>query len=148
MNAESRITGSIHHSSYSSFIIHHSSFINLSLDSNIQKIFHKAVQVPVRPKVKRLRAIRFGCAVGELQVRVSELQLPGSESALAISIAKQISLRSNGARIWFLFAGHQISELRHVPFRDDTRQIPPANAQIVAVLIGLIVLCADRRRPE
>src|SRR5690242_11486298 len=74
----------------------------VSLEAEVEKVLHIAIQIPVRPEVKRLGAIRLHRAVSNLQIGIAEFQLPCTEARLAIFVAEQIMLRRYGSGIGFL----------------------------------------------
>src|SRR5436305_9899094 len=62
------------------------------LKAEIEDVLHITIQVPVRPEVDRLRAIRLGRAVGDLQVGEAEFQLPRAPACLIRLIAEEVML--------------------------------------------------------
>src|SRR6266571_2051713 len=121
-----------------------SSRIFESFEAQVKHIPHEAIQIPVRTKEKGLSSIRLRGTVGDLKIRITELQLPRSEARLAVSIAKQIVLHRDTRCIWLIFAGEHVCHLRRIPFRHNAGKVSAASAQIVATLVGLIVLGAQR----
>src|SRR4051812_8424906 len=59
-----------------------------ALEADIEHVFHIAIQIPVRPEVNRLGAIRLRRAIGDLQVGKAELQLPGTPARLCRRVAE------------------------------------------------------------